>query len=59
LKKATLKQNKKIDPITLLSEAAGEFSKEEWFVVQIFARPVPGDEDEEFSFLWLKKGKRK
>jgi hypothetical protein len=57
--KGDLKTEQKIDPITLLSEAAGEFSKDEWFVVQIFARPVPGDEDEEFSFLWVEKGKEK
>jgi len=57
--KGDLKTEQKIDPITLLSEAAAEFLKDEWFVVQIFARPVPGDEDEEFSYLWVEKGRER
>jgi len=53
----TTTTEQKIDPITLLSEAAGEFDKDEWLIIQIFARPVPGEEDEEFSFLWVERGK--
>ena len=56
--KGNLETEQKIDPITLLSEAAGEFSEDEWLVIQIFSRPVPGDEDEEFSFNWVKEGQK-
>lgn len=47
----------RIDPISFLSEGTTQLKDDEWIIFQIFAMPVPGD-DEDFGEKWVEKGKK-
>lgn len=47
----------RIDPISFLSEGSSQLKEDEWLIWQIFAMPVPGD-DEDFGNKWVDKGKK-
>jgi len=53
-----LPEEQRIDPISLLSEGASFLSDKEWIVIQLYAMPVLGF-DEEFGDAWAVKGKKK
>lgn len=47
----------RIDPISFLSEGASQLKEDEWLIWQIFAMPVPGN-DEDFGGKWVEKGQK-
>lgn len=47
----------RIDPLSFLAEAASQLKNDEWVAFQIFAMPVP-DNDEDFGNKWTEVGKK-
>jgi len=52
-----LKDEEKIDPISVLSEGVSYLTDQEWIVLQIMAMPVLGT-DKEFGVEWQKRGEK-
>ncbi len=52
-----LKDEEKIDPISVISEGVSYLTDKEWIVLQIMAMPVLGN-DKEFGVEWQKRGEK-
>ncbi|GIW66392.1 MAG: hypothetical protein KatS3mg095_0290 [Candidatus Parcubacteria bacterium] len=52
-----LKDEEKIDPISVLSEGASYLTDQEWIILQIMAMPVLGN-DKEFGVEWQVRGQK-
>ena len=50
-------EEERIDPLSFLSEGATQLNDDEWIIIQIYAMPVPA-EDEDFGNKWVDKGKK-